>query len=125
MKHEIQQSSATKQLHIHKTEANNHSTDHLEMQDPTYLSTDEAGEGDGGVLASVKPVLVDMSNVDLNGSVILGGDGPVRRRTLPGNVEIHHLALLVLHFRFSPISQATIPARKNTIPRLTKQKTPS
>lgn len=82
------------------------------MQDGGYLSTDEATKGDGGVLACVNPILVDMSNVDLNGGVILGSDEPVRRRTLPGDVKIHHLALLVLHLRFSPISQAAIPARK-------------
>lgn len=99
-----------------KAETKNHSTNHLEMQDGGYLSTDEATKGDGGVLACVNPILVDMSNVDLNGGVILGSDEPVRRRTLPGDVKIHHLALLVLHLRFSPISQATIPARKKKPP---------
>lgn len=38
-----------------------------------------------------------MPNVDLDRGVVLGGDDPVRGRALPGDVEVHHLTLLVLH----------------------------
>ena len=44
------------------------------------LSTDISTESKSGELASVDAILIKMANVDLNRSVILGGDQPVSRR---------------------------------------------
>jgi len=40
----------------------------------TSLSADESGEGERGVVSGEETVLVDVSNVQLNGSMILGDD---------------------------------------------------
>jgi hypothetical protein len=44
------------------------------------LSTDESRESKGLEAASVQPVLIDMSNVDLDRGVVLGRDDPVGGR---------------------------------------------
>jgi hypothetical protein len=45
-----------------------------------YLSTDESRESKGGEAAIVEPILIDMSDVDLDRGVVLGRDDPVGGR---------------------------------------------
>ena len=45
-----------------------------------YLSTDESRESEGGEAAIVQPILINMSNVDLDRGVVLGRDDPVGGR---------------------------------------------
>ena len=61
------------------------------------LSTDEAAESESGELAGVNAISIKVPDVDLDSGVILGGDEPVCGGTLPGDIEIHVLTLLVLH----------------------------
>ena len=61
------------------------------------LSTDVAAQSEGGELAGVDAMLIQMPNVDLNRSVVLGGDQPVRRRAFPRDVELGDDSFLVLH----------------------------
>lgn len=46
------------------------------------LVTDEPAEGEGGELASVETLLVNVANVNLDGSVVLGGDQAVGGRAI-------------------------------------------
>ena len=59
----------------------------------TNLSTDETTESEGRELASVNAILIEMTNVDLYGRVVLGGDESVRRRAvnrIENETEISH-----------------------------------
>lgn len=49
------------------------------------LGADEAGEGVGGEGASVAAVLVNITNVDLNGGVVLGANEAVSGRANNGS----------------------------------------
>ena len=42
-----------------------------------------------------------LSDLNLHGSVVLGGDEFVGRRALAGDVDIHNILLLVLHLSSS------------------------
>ena len=41
-----------------------------------------------------------LSDLDLDGSVVLGGDKSVSGRALSGDVEIHNLSFVVLHLYY-------------------------
>merc|ERR1719188_1602653 len=58
---------------------------------------DEASQREGVEVARVAAILVDLAHIQLHSAMLLRGDEPVRRRALPGKVEVNNLALLVLH----------------------------
>lgn len=64
------------------------------------LSTDETTESESGELACVDAILIQVTNVNLNRGVVLGGDESVCGRALPRNVKLGDLSLFVLHFGY-------------------------
>ena len=63
----------------------------------TYHAPHEPGEGEGGVLPVVDTGLVEVADVDLHGSVVLGLDEAVGPAALAGDVKVDVLALGVDH----------------------------
>jgi hypothetical protein len=61
-------------------------------------STDEAAQSICLVLTGVPAVLVNLSDRDLDGRVVVGLDDTVGGAALAGDVEINDLSLFVLHF---------------------------
>ena len=57
----------------------------------------ESSEGDGLLLAGDLAGLVNLSDVDLDGGVVLGSDESVSGGALSGNVKVNNLLLVVLH----------------------------
>ncbi len=57
----------------------------------------ETSEGDGLLLASDLAILVNFSDIDLDGGAVLGGNQSVGGRALSGDVKIYNLLLVVLH----------------------------
>jgi hypothetical protein len=53
-----------------------------------YLATDETRESKCGETAIIQPILIHMSNVDLDRSVVLGSYDPVRRRAAGTNMKL-------------------------------------
>lgn len=51
------------------------------------LVTEETADGEGGDLTVVDSLLINVGEVDLNGSVILGGDQAVGSRAKQSNEE--------------------------------------
>ena len=64
-------------------------------------SSHAAAEGEGLLLAVELSVLVDVSNFDLHGGVVGGGDKSVGSRALSGDVQVNNLSLFVLHFVYT------------------------
>jgi len=69
----------------------------LSLRVITYHVPHVAGEGEGGVLAVVHAGLVEVTNVDLHGSVILSLDEAVSPAALAGDVEFDVFTLSVEH----------------------------
>lgn len=63
----------------------------------TYHAPHEPGEGEGGVLPVVDTGLVEVADVDLHGSVVLGLDEAVGPAALAGDVKVDVLTLGVDH----------------------------
>ena len=62
------------------------------------LGTDVSGEGVGGGLAGEEAGDgIDVADVDLDGSVVLGGEETVGPAALAGDVEVNVVTVLVLH----------------------------
>ena len=66
-------------------------------RDLTHHAPHKPGEGEGGVLAVVNAVLVEVTHVNLHGSVILGLDEAVGPAALAGDVEVDVLTVSVDH----------------------------
>ena len=63
----------------------------------THHAPHEPGEGESGVLAVVHAGVVEVTDVNLHGSVILGLDEAVGPAALAGDVEVHVFTLSVDH----------------------------
>ena len=62
------------------------------------LGTDVSGKGVGGGLAGEEAGDgIDVADVDLDGSVVLGGEQTVGPAALAGDVEVDVVTVLVLH----------------------------
>ena len=58
-----------------------------------------AGQGNGLLLSGELASLIDVSNLDLDGGVIVSGDECVGGGTLSWNVQVDNLVLIVLHYQ--------------------------
>eukprot|EP00353_Schmidingerella_taraikaensis_P019299 CAMPEP_0185601038 /NCGR_PEP_ID=MMETSP0436-20130131/828_1 /TAXON_ID=626734 ORGANISM="Favella taraikaensis, Strain Fe Narragansett Bay" /NCGR_SAMPLE_ID=MMETSP0436 /ASSEMBLY_ACC=CAM_ASM_000390 /LENGTH=86 /DNA_ID=CAMNT_0028230889 /DNA_START=13 /DNA_END=273 /DNA_ORIENTATION=- len=61
------------------------------------LVTNVTAEGDGVEATSVETGFVDVTDVDLHGSMVLGSDQALGPRALAGDVEVDVVASGVLH----------------------------
>jgi hypothetical protein len=60
------------------------------------LSSHETGDSEGGSLSSEDTLLINLSHVDLNRSMILSVEDSVSSRALSGHVQVNELSLIVL-----------------------------
>ena len=59
-----------------------------------------ASEGDGSLRALRFAMLVNISDLNLDGGVVVGRDECVRGGTLSWNVQVDNFVLIVLHDRY-------------------------
>ena len=84
---------------VHLSEESVHATISL-----TSLSH-EAGESEGLLLSVDLAILINVSDLKLDGGVVVGGDQSVGGRALSGDVEVHNFTFIVLHLSVEKTSK--------------------
>ena len=60
----------------------------------------ESSESKGLLVAIASPLVINLGDLDLDGSVVLSSDESVGGRALAGDVEIHNISFVVLHLYY-------------------------